>query len=517
MPVKEVAERSEVDQHLAALLSNSGAIRAVVEAVAGTIGPKGLDCMLVDQYGSMLVTNDGVTILKTMDVTHPAARMLISAAEHQEEQVGDGTTTAAVITGALVAEGVSQVIKGVPVIKVIDGIKSGIARALEELRQAAVKLDDLNHPVLEQIALIAARQHQEIAALVVQAARTVGGSRLAEPGFKLSDQVVALAGADSQLIPGTIINKEPLNKAMPRQINGAKILILDDALEPKQVEPDALRNEAGFRRQLQNEEEFRANLEKLVKLGVKAIFTDRAIADQVEDWLTDYGIIGVHRVALHEWRRLAQLSGARPIKRTSLAKPAVELETVLGEVAAITVDEKYRLIRITGKPEQHYVTVVIGAATKAVVEEWERVAKDAAAAVQAAWCGGVVPGGGSVELAIAHRLAEVQSRGLSGYGFSCVIEALKRPLAQIVQNAGFNPLEKVEAVLTRLTAAPTYALGVNCDTGAIEDLTQSGIWDPYFVKYFAIKSAGEVSEAVLRINTIIKMKGAELPGTDNPG
>ena len=112
MPVNEFTECSEVDQYLAALITNSGAIRAVTEAVQGTLGPKGLDCMLVDQYGGIMVTNDGVTILKTMDVGHPRPRILISAAGHQEKQVGDGTTTATIIAGTLVAEGVNQIIKG---------------------------------------------------------------------------------------------------------------------------------------------------------------------------------------------------------------------------------------------------------------------------------------------------------------------------------------------------------------------------------------------------------------------
>lgn len=510
MPVKEAADRSEVDQHLAALITNSSAIRAVTEAVEGTLGPKGLDCMLVDQYGSVMVTNDGVSILKTMDVTHPAARMLISAVEQQEEQVGDGTTTAAVIAGTLIAEGVNQVIKGVPAVKVIEGIRTGIDQALEQLRQAVTKIEDLECPVLDQIALIAGRNHREIAQLVMQAARIVGGDRLSDPGFKLAEHVVALEGSESHLIQGTVINKEPLNKEMPRQVTDARILILDDALEPQQVDSDALRTEAGFHRQLQYEEEFRANLQKLVDLGVKAVFTDRAISDQAEDFLTDHGIIGVQRVALHEWRRLAEMCGARPVKRTSLAKSAPDLAHILGEAAVITVDQKYRQVRIIGKPEQNFVTLVIGASTNAVVKERERIAKDAAAAVQAAWCGGVVPGGGSVELGIVRRLSRVQLRGMTSYGYACVLEALKRPLTQITINAGFNPLEKLEEVLASPEGENGFSLGVNCETGAVEDLTKNGIWDPYYVKYFAIKSAGEVSEAVLRINTIIKMKEAEL-------
>jgi chaperonin GroEL (HSP60 family) len=163
------------------------------------------------------------------------------------------------------------------------------------------------------------------------------------------------------------------------------------------------------------------------------------------------------------------------------------------------------------KGEPSFVTIIIGGSTREIVNERERIARDASAAVQAAWCGGVVPGGGSVELAIARRLAGQQFKGMASFGFQCVIEALKRPMTQICMNAGFNPLEKIEEVLAHTGASITYAYGVNCDTGSVEDVTTAGIWDPYEVKYHAIKTAGKVCEAILRINTIIKMKTMELP------
>ena len=170
------------------------------------------------------------------------------------------------------------------------------------------------------------------------------------------------------------------------------------------------------------------------------------------------------------------------------------------------VDEKFHQIRIFGKPNQNYVTMIAGATTKEVVYEKERIMKDAASALQAAWLGGVVPGGGSTEMGIARRMNEKPLRGMDCYGYHCVIEALKKPLIQICTNAGFNPLEKVTEVLGRQEQLGSNAIGVNCETGAIEDLSELGIWDPYPVKYQAIKTAGEVGEAILRINMIIKMK-----------
>lgn len=506
MPVKEFAECSEVDQNLTALITNSGAVMAVTEAVQGTLGPKGLDCLLVDQYGGIMVTNDGVTILKTMDVSHPAARILISAAEHQEEQVGDGTTTATIIAGALIAEGVAQITKGVPVVKVIDGIRLGIEQALALLKEIAVPLKTLDDPLIEKIALVAARGRRDLAELVVKAARIVGPERLSAEWFRLANQIIPLEGSENALIQGTVIQKEPLNREMPRSVKDARILIIDDALEPTRVENEALATEAGFNHRLHQEQDLIASIQKLAEIGIKAIFTDRAISDSVGDLLTDMGIIGVQGVAAHEWRRLAEMTGARPVKKGSLLKSPVEILRLTGEAAAVIVEDKFRQIRILGKPDQQYVTILVGAHTKEVVGERERIAKDAAAAVQAAWRGGVVPGGGGAELAIARKLGRYPVKDLSGYGFNCVIEALRRPFIQICVNSGFNPLEKIEQVLDRQERENSDSIGIDCETGLAEDLAKLGIWDPYLVKYYAIRTAGEVGEAILRIQMIIKMK-----------
>lgn len=505
MPVQEISERSEMDQHLAALLTNSAAVRAVAEAVECTLGPKGLDCMLVDELGSLLVTNDGVTILRNMDITHPAAKILIGAAEHQEAQVGDGTTTVTVLASALITEAVNQAVKGVPVVKLIEGIQAGVAKALEYLSTAAIRLDDLYSNILDDVARVAGRGYDDLSRMITQAARLLGPAKLSDPGFFLANQVITLEGSFSQLIRGTIIDREPLNQSMPRQITGAKIIILDDALEVPRFE-QAIGTESGFQRELEYQAELNENVRKLADLGVSAIFTDRAISDQVEDLLTDLGVMAVQRVSRNEWYRLAELTGARPIKRSSLFRPPAELTGVIGYAGEIFVDEKFKQIRVLGTNEQSFITLIAGGPTPEIVSEKERIIKDASSAVQAAWTGGVVPGGGSVELAIARRLSQFQLRGMANYGFQCVIEALKRPMTQICLNAGFNPLEKIEEVLAHTGSFDTYAYGVNCDTGAVEDVTAAGIWDPYAVKYHAIKTAGEVCESILRITTIIKMK-----------
>ncbi len=164
-------------------MTNANAIKAIAQAVEGTIGPKGLDTMLVDQFGDVVITNDGVTILDLMDVNHPAARMLIKIAKAQQEEIGDGTTTATIMAGALVNEGVEQVIRGVPVAKVIEGLRIGLKKALEALEQKTIQVFDTNDPILQSVALIAGRENEDIAQLVVQAARNMGKEKLLDPSF----------------------------------------------------------------------------------------------------------------------------------------------------------------------------------------------------------------------------------------------------------------------------------------------------------------------------------------------
>ena len=168
----------EVDERLAALITNSNAIRAVAAAVEGTIGPKGLDIMLVDRFGEVTITNDGVTILKQMDVNHPAAKILINIAKAQQEEVGDGTTTATLMAGAMVAEGVAQILRGVPVARVIEGIKIGINKAQEILNANVIPVNGIDDPNLKNVALIAGRENQDIAELVTDAAKLIGKKNL---------------------------------------------------------------------------------------------------------------------------------------------------------------------------------------------------------------------------------------------------------------------------------------------------------------------------------------------------
>jgi chaperonin GroEL (HSP60 family) len=508
MSVKQVNQNAEVDERLAALITNANAIRAIASAVEGTIGPKGLDTMLVDRFGEVVITNDGVTILNLMEVNHPAARMLINAARAQQDEVGDGTTTTTIMAGVLVNSGLEQVIKGVPVARVIEGIRAGVKRVLAYLEEAAVPIATIDDPRLLQVALVAGREYRDIACLVVEAARLVGKEKLLEQNYHLAEAVLAQAAAANMVIQGLIINKETMNRDMPLEVKKAPVLVVDDALEPEAMEEEALATETGFQRYLTLREEFRTNLNKAIALGVKVVLVDRGVDDEAEEMLTDAGIMVIHRVSRKELVKAAEHTGARAIKRTGLRRPPAELAKCFGFAEAVLFDEKLAHVRIVGGSGKPMATILVGAATEEVVSERERIAKDAAASVQAAVRSGIVPGGGSIELAAARDVERVKAemRGMAAYGIDCLIAALHKPFSQIVTNAGFNPLEKLGDVLVAQSEHKSPAYAINCDTGEVANMSSLGVIDPALVKTYALKTAAEVAEAILRIDTIIKMR-----------
>lgn len=502
------ARPAEGDERLSALMTNANAIRAVAASVEGTLGPRGLNCMLVAPSGEVTITNDGSTILSQIEASHPAARLLIHAAQAQEREVGDGTTTAAVLAGALVAAAVGHIARGVPVARLIEGMRAGIERALAVIEALARPLAGLDDPLLHQAALVAGRAHADIAALVVEAARVAGEAALRSPSFRLTDRVTAREGDESRVLRGVVLRKTRLNRQMPHCLEDVRLLAVDDSLEPEPLGDEALATEAGFRRFVQLQEEFRAGLRTVIEAGVRCVLVERAVDPVAEEMLTDAGAIVVRRVAAADLSAVAAHCGARLVKRTVLRRAPAALEAVLGRAGRVQADDRRECLAITEGAGEAAVTLVVGAATCEVRAERERIARDAAAAVQAVVRGGAVPGGGASEIAAARAVQALRPslNGMAAYGADVVAEALRTPLMRIVANAGYNPLEKVEEVVAAQASGDCPSLAVDCETGAIREMLAAGIVDPLPVKRHALRTAFEVAEAILRIDTIIKRR-----------
>lgn len=506
--MKQVSKSSEVEEKFAALNANASAIASLASAVEGTIGPKGLDCMLVDRFGDVTVTNDGATILDRIDTRHPAARMLIRAARAQEQEIGDGTTTAALLASTLVTEGAAHAAKGVPVTRLIQGIRLGIDEVIRYIESESIRVASLKDPVLLSVALVSARGHVDIAELVVKAAGLIGRDKLTKPGFTLADAVLARECARSEVISGLILDKQRVSKQMPASVERARVLVIDDALEPTQLAGDALATESGFARHIALQDEFRACVERIVCLGVKFAAVAKNVDPVAEEILTDAGVFAVRRLSSTDVARLVELTGARAVKRSGLKRSAEELERFLGECDRVYEDDRLNQIVVTGGKGKHFASILVAASTREVREERERIARDAAGAVQEAVRSGVVPGGGAVEISAARHLQTRRdiAAGMDVYGLDVVAAALRRIPGQIAANAGYNQLEKVESVAAAQTASGNARLGMDCDTGEVVDMLERGVVDPCGVKLYAIRAAGEVAEAILRINTVIRKR-----------
>jgi len=235
------------------------------------------------------------------------------------------------------------------------------------------------------------------------------------------------------------------------------------------------------------------------------------VGDLAEEMLTDAGVMVIRRVSRRDLARLVEHTGARTIKRTGLAREPDALKRCLGRARHVVEDERLGHLRIIGGGGKAMATILVGAATAEVKDERQRIAEDAASAVQQAIRGGVVPGGGAAEMAAITAVQRLRRRtkGMAAYGVDCVIEALKRPLIQIVANAGFNPLEKIGDLTAACAQDRDGRLAIDCDTGEVADMMALGVVDPTPVKTYALRAAGEIAQAVLSIDTIIRKRAGD--------
>ncbi|MBO8159156.1 TCP-1/cpn60 chaperonin family protein [Thermosyntropha sp.] len=503
-----LSSNQQVDDKFQTLLNNANAARAISRVVEGTIGPKGLDIMMVDRFGDVVISNDGVTILKFMEVSHPAARMIINTARAQQSEVGDGTTTTTIIAGSLVAEGCSCVLKGVPVTKVIEGINYGIDKTLELIQSQTIKIEDLDDKLLFNVAKVAGRGQEDIAKLVLKGAKLAGIEKLKERDYKLADTVLACELAEHQVFRGVVINREPVNEEMPDKIENARILVIDDALQPVDAEHEVLKTEAGFSYYLKAREDYERNLNKICDAGINVIVVESSVDDIAEQVFAEREVLVLSRVSSREIDRLCRHTGAKKVKRTILKKDIQVIDSYTGTACLVKVDDKLKKTCFYGGGGENQATIIIGASTEEVAEEKERIAKDAAASLQAALKGGVVPGGGALEVWLATQLEELARNldGMISFGVLCLKEALLKPFYCLATNAGFNPLEKLGDVGFAQRQKKVSSITFDSDSGHLIDALKSGIVDPAPVKIHAVKAAGEVAVAILRINTLIKMK-----------
>ena len=501
--------------------------RIIAETVRTTLGPKGMDKMLVDELGDIVVTNDGVTILKEMSVEHPAAKMLIEVAKTQEKEVGDGTTTAVVIAGELLRKAEELLDQNIHPSVIINGYEMARNKAIEELNSIAkdVKPDDVE--MLKKIAMTsitgkgAEKAREQLAEIVVEAVRAVVDEETGKVDKDLI-KVEKKEGApieETTLIRGVVIDKERVNPQMPKKVENAKIALLNCPIEVKETETDAeirITDPAKLMEFIEQEEKMIKDMvEKIAATGANVVFCQKGIDDLAQHYLAKKGILAVRRVKKSDMEKLAKATGAKIITNIDDLTPEDLGEAGLVEERKVAGDA---MIFVEQCKHPKAVTILARGSTEHVVEEVARAIDDAIGVVKCALEEGkIVAGGGATELELAKRLRKFAEtvagrEQLAVKAFADALEVIPRTLAE---NSGLDPID----MLVKLRAAHEKEGGEVCGLdvfeGEVVNMLEKGVVEPLKVKTQAIDSATEASVMLLRIDDVIaaeKVKGDEKGG-----
>ncbi|WP_224270712.1 thermosome subunit alpha [Haloprofundus salinisoli] len=524
-PMFILAEGSERTRGQAAQDSNIRAGKAVANAVRTTLGPRGMDKMLVDSSGEVVITNDGATILNEMDIEHPAAQMIVEVSQTQEDEVGDGTTTAAVLTGELLAQAEDLLEADLHPTVIVEGYHEAASLAQEAIDAQVLDID-LEDDILEQVAESSMTGKgtgdvtaDVLAKQVVKAVRQVAdGGRIDRDGSSVPSRTVdrddihihTQTGASSsatELVEGVVIDKEPVSENMPRKVEDATAVVLDMKLDVRKAEADTeynITNVDQLNAAIEAEDtELRGYAKTLADAGVDVVFCTKSIDDRVAGYLADAGILAFKSVKKSDARALARATGAKRLGSLSDLD-----ESDFGRVDSVSV-KKFsddELTFIEGGEAAKAVTLFLRGGTEHVVDELERAMNDAVDVVIAALDnGGVVPGAGATEIAIADHIRS-ESAGIEGRkqlavtAFADAVDSLPRTLAENTGMDSIDALVDLRAAHERDGRAGIISTG---RSGEIGDPVEAGILDPAAVKREAIESATEAATMIVRIDDVI--------------
>ena len=502
--------------------NNIAAAKAVADAVRSTLGPKGMDKMLVDSMGDVVITNDGATILKEMDIEHPAAKMIIEVAKTQEQHCFDGTTTAVVLSGELLKRSEDLIEQNVHPTVICEGFRLAAEKAVDLLEShgIATKNDD---SVLMEVAKTALTGKSAgavksfMADICVRSVNAVGLIEGDQRIVDLSDiKVEKRQGGsikDSTLIDGIILDKERVHAGMPRSVKGAKIALVNSAIEVKKTEVDAkiqITDPNQLSKFLEEEENYIKGLvEKIKNSGANVLICQKGIDELAQHYMAKEGIFAIRR---------AKKSDMEALSKATSGKIVTNLDDLTGDDLgnAEKVEEKKigesEMTFITGCPEAKSVSVLLRGGTEHVVDEIRRAFDDAVGVVSVAWeDGAVLTGGGSVLAALSRDLrtfAETVGgrEQMAIEAFASALEIIPRTLAE---NAGLDPVTTL-IELRKAHADGQSNAGINVYEGGVVDMRSANVLEPIRVVEQAIQSATETAVMILRIDDVISSKGVSM-------
>jgi len=511
--------------------NNIMAARVIAEVLRTTLGPRGMDKMLIDTLGDITITNDGAAILDEVEVEHPAAKMMIEVAKTQDDMVGDGTTTAVVLAGELLRRAEELLDQNIHPTVIVSGYRKAAQMAVETLDKIGIPVDMNDRATLKKVAVTAmaskavGASKEHFADLAIDAVKQIAEQR----GDKwIADidqvQITKKEGKslfDTQLVKGIIVDKEVVHPGMPKRIENAKIALLDVALEVEKTEFSAeirIRDPTQMKAFLDQENRMlKEMVDKIKASGAEVVFCQKGIDDMAQHFLAKNGILAARRVKQSDMEKLARATGGRVIsnlddlKAQDLGKAGLVEERKVGED---------KMVFVENCKHPRSVAILIRAGLERMVDEAERAMTDALSVVSdVIEYNKIVTGGGAIEAEIAKQLRDyaTQVGGREQLAIEAFAESLEIVPKTLAENAGLEPIDILVGLRSAHEKPKGEVWGVNVFTGKVMDMYGSGVIEPLRVKEQAIKSAAEAASMILRIDDVIAATKPKEPKGGPPG
>jgi len=531
MPIYILREGSTRNRGHDAQRSNIMAAKIVTETIRTTLGPLGMDKMLVSGTGDVVITSDGATIMKEFDIQHPAAKMLVEVAKSQDNEVGDGTTTAVVLAGELLSKAQELMDQDVHPTVLIDGYKRASVEALQILDSLAITVDPTDTKTLRQIASTSmgtktvATSKDYLAQLATSAVTQVMDNSSGKTKADIERiKVLKKHGGgieQTELVQGIVLDKEIAHSEMPKRVEKARIALLNSKLEIEKTEFDAkitIESPDQMKTFLDEEETMmRKMVEKIAESKANVVLSEKGIDDMVLHFLAKRRILAVKNLSSGDMEKLGRATGGKivatlkDLSAESLGDAKLVEEVKIG-------DDKLLYIRECKDPKA--VTIVIRGGSEHVIEEAERSLHDALCVVRnVVEDGKVVAGGGSIEAELAKQLREfaVKVGGREQLAVLCFAEAVEAIPMTLAQNAGLDPIDIMVELRMKHQDSANKWFGVSVHDGKVADMLKERVVEPLRVKQQAIKSSTEVACMILRIDDVVSSKGGKGPAGGPPG
>jgi thermosome len=532
-PVLILKEGTSRSRGKEAQRNNIMAARIIGEVLKTTLGPRGMDKMLIDSLGDITITNDGAAILKEMDVEHPAAKMIVEIAKTQDDMVGDGTTTAVVLASELLKKAEDLLDQNIHPTILVSGYRKAAQKATEVVEKIAVPVDVEDRKTMMKVALTSmgskavgsAKEH--FAEIAIDAVKQIAEKR----GDKIiadidNIQLVKKTGkslSETQLVRGIIVDKEVVHPGMPKKNENAKIALLDSALEIEKTEMSAeirIRDPNQMKTFLDQEDSMLKKMVTKIKTsGADVVFCQKGIDDMAQHYLSKEGIMAARRIKESDMEKLARAAGGRVTSNLDDLKAADLGFAGLVEERKIIGDDKMLFVEKCKDP--HSVAILIRAGLERMVDEAERAMTDALSVVSDVTENNkIVAGGGAAEIEVAKELRKYANKvgGREQLAIEAFADAMEIMPKALTENAGFEPIDVLIELRSAHDKEDGKYEGLNVFTGKVQNSLENGVVEPIVVKIQAIKSAVESTSMILRIDDVITSKapkgglGGGMPG-----